>query len=149
MHVGVPQGVLGRILLGAGSARDLLPALGRAAGQRRLLLATPAHPAEQALLAGTPLGGVVPETAQPFAGLVVNGAGGTKLDYYLHRRVSYLSNTCAAGRRPATAVITLTNAAPTTGLPEYVVNGDNARPGTFLPGRNRLWVSYYATAGAG
>lgn len=147
--VGIAQGVLGRILLGAASARDLVPALGRAASQRRLLVATPAHPAEQALLAGTPLGGVVPETAQPFAGLVVNGAGGTKLDYYLQRRVSYLTNTCAAGRRPATAVITLTNAAPTTGLPEYVVNGDNARPGTFLPGRNRLWVSYYATAGAG
>jgi Protein of unknown function (DUF4012) len=29
--VGVAQGVLGRVLVGAGSARDLLPALGRAA----------------------------------------------------------------------------------------------------------------------
>jgi Protein of unknown function (DUF4012) len=148
-QVGVAQGVIQRILSGDGSARELASALGRAAGQRRLLLATPAHPVEQALLAGTPIGGVLPDSPQPMAGLVVNGAGGYKLDYYLQRRLVYSANSCTAGRRPVTAVITLTNTAPPSGLPEFVVNGDGAPAGSFVPGRNRVWVSYYATPGAG
>jgi hypothetical protein len=148
--VGVAGTVVDHILKGGfGSSQDLLSALGRAAGQRRLLIAAPAHPAEEAVLADTPVGGGLPETPQPFAGLVVNGAGGFKLDYYLQRRLVYSANTCTAGRRPATVVITLTNAAPTSGLPEFVVNGIEAPAGSFVRGQNRLWVSYYATAGAG
>jgi hypothetical protein len=147
--VSVAGSVVNHLFKGGGSSRDVVAALGRAAGQRRLLIAAPAHPAEQATLAGLVVGGVLPDSSQPLAGLVVNGAGGFKLDYYLQRRLVYSANACTKDRRPATAVITLTNTAPPAGLPDFVVNGDNAPAGTFVPGRNRVWVSYYATVGAG
>src|SRR5664280_1590768 len=111
---------LGRVVFehlssGAGSTRGVVSALGRAAGEGRLLIATPNHPDQQALLERRRLAGAIPDTKGPFAGLVVNDAGSGKLDYYPGRRLLYSAARCANGQRSVTVVITLTNNAPATG----------------------------------
>jgi hypothetical protein len=107
-----------------------------------------AHPSEQVLLADTALGGTLPAVPGPFAGLVINNAAGTKLDYYLDRTVDYTLGACHGGRRPSTVRIALDNGAPPTGLPPYVTLRSDARAADRQPGSNRLWVSLYAGLGA-
>lgn len=103
---------------------------------------------EQRLLATRPWGGTFPQEPGPFAGLVVNNAAGGKLDYYLERELSWVPGRCTSRGRFVTARITLTNTAPSSGLPAYVTQrGDKPSYGT-RPGDNRLLVSYYASAGA-
>ena len=86
---------------------------------------------------------------QPFAGLVVNNAAGTKLDYYLDRKLDWRAGQCGPDGRDVTVTVTLTNRAPATGLPAYVTQRVDAPAYATRPGDNRLLVSYYATAGAG
>jgi hypothetical protein len=127
-------------------AAALLRQLQRAAGERRLLVSS-LHPQEQELLAGTSMAGELPDSDAPFVGVVVNNAGGDKLDYYLQRAVTYTAGSCERARRPSTVALTLRNTAPAggQGLPEYVT-------GVWLDGRasgtNHLLLSVYATRGA-
>ncbi|WP_067285012.1 DUF4012 domain-containing protein [Streptomyces jeddahensis] len=107
------------------------------------------HRAEQRLLETHPLGGALPNTPGPFAGLVVNNAAGTKLDYYLDRRLTWAPGHCTADGRSVTATITLANRAPASGLPHYVTQRVDSPPYRTRPGDNRLLVSYYASRGAG
>jgi len=141
----VAKASLDRVLL-APASRSLLGALGKSAGEGRLLMFS-AHPAEQALLAGTPLAGVLPITPRPFAEVVVNNAGGNKLDYYLGSNITHTLGACHSGRRPSTVVVKLTNNAPTTGLTAYAGGRLDGEPGQ-PPGSQRLLVSLYATHGA-
>src|SRR2546428_95895 len=55
------------------TAKGLRALAGLAASGR--LLAWSAHPAEEAILAGQPVGGVLPDSPGPFAEVVVNNAG--------------------------------------------------------------------------
>jgi hypothetical protein len=103
---------------------------------------------EQRLLESSPLSGILPEGADPFAGLVVNNAAGGKLDYYLQRGLRWTPGRCTADGREVTARITLTNGAPASGLPAYVTQRVDDPPYPTRPGDNRLLVSYYATSGA-
>ncbi|MFJ8076241.1 DUF4012 domain-containing protein [Streptomyces sp. NPDC096176] len=107
-----------------------------------------AHPSEQRELRSHPFGGVLPDGPGPFAGLVVNNAAGTKLDYYLDRRMDWASGRCTAAGREVTVTVRLTNRAPGSGLPAYVTQRVDHPPYTIRPGDNRLLVSYYATRGA-
>ncbi len=107
-----------------------------------------AHPLEQRELASLPAAGVLPDNAAPFAALVINNAAGTKLDYYLDRRVDWTAARCTAAGREVTATVKLTNRAPASGLPAYVTQRVDAPPYATRPGDNRLLVSYYATRGA-
>jgi len=132
--VELSRSVFQHIVSGTGSAKGLTSALGRAATEGRLLAASIARPEEQAVLESTRLGGVLPETAQPYAGLVINNQGGTKLDYYLDRSVEYVAGPCGGGSRKSSVTIRLTNDAPATGLPAYVV-GRADRPGYPSGGR--------------
>jgi Protein of unknown function (DUF4012) len=143
------RAVFDHLVTGAGSTRAVVAALGRAAGEGRLLIASPAHPAEQALLETRRLGGALPETTAPFAAVVINDAGSGKLDYYLGRRLSYNAGSCANGQRTATVGIALTNNAPASGLPDYVVTRADKPAQPFPRGQTRLWLSYFGTAGAG
>ena len=147
--VDIGRAVVEHILNGAGSPRAIVTALGRAGGEGRLLIATPPHPDEQSVLEATPLSGVLPDTAQPMTGVVVNDAGGSKLDYYLSYRLLYSPSTCSAAGRQATAVIVVTNTAPTSGLPDYPVMRVDRPPGTYPRGQTRVWLSYFGTSGAG
>ena len=141
----VAKASLDRVLL-APASRSLLSALGKSAGEGRLLMFS-AHPAEQALLAGTLLAGVLPITPRPFAEVVVNNAGGNKLDYYLGRDVTYTAGACQGTRRPSQVVVRLMNNAPNSGLVSYVGGRLDGEPGQ-APGSQRLLVSLYATEGA-
>ncbi|MDQ0762569.1 DUF4012 domain-containing protein [Streptomyces canus] len=108
-----------------------------------------AHPPEQRLLETRPYAGTLPNAPGPFAGLVVNNAAGSKLDYYLDRSLVWEANGCAGGGRAVTVTATLTNRAPPAGLPGYVTLREDHPPYSTRPGDNRLLVSYYAGAGAG
>ncbi|MFE5793221.1 DUF4012 domain-containing protein [Streptomyces sp. NPDC056503] len=107
-----------------------------------------AHAAEERLLVSRAFGGALPDTPGPFAGLVVNNAAGTKLDYYLDRSLVWAPGACTDTGRSVTATVTLTNRAPTSGLPEYVTQRVDVPPYRTLPGDNRLLVDYYAGQGA-
>ncbi len=122
-------------------------ALAGLAGSGRLL-AWSAHPAEEALLGRLAVGGVLPDAAGPFAEVVVNNAGGNKLDYYLDRRVTYALGACAGGRRPTSIAVRLADRAPRSGLPAYVTERSDDPRHPHVPGSNRLWVSVYAARGA-
>ena len=109
------------ILGGGGSPQALLDGLQRAASERRVLVWS-SRPAEEAVLARTQLGGVIPRGPRPFAGLAVNNASGNKMDYYLQESLAYAGRSCLAdGARATRITVTLTNtAAPGTALPYYV-----------------------------
>lgn len=107
-----------------------------------------AHTAEQRLLESRPYSGTLPDAPGPFAGLVVNNAAGGKLDYYLDRSLTWEAGACSGGDRTVTATMTLTNRAPTSGLPDYVTMRVDSPPYRTRPGDNRLLVSYYAGVGA-
>ncbi|WP_406859663.1 DUF4012 domain-containing protein [Streptomyces sp. HUAS MG47] len=107
-----------------------------------------AHPAEQRLLETAGLAGALPDTPGPFAGLVVNNAAGTKLDYYLDRSLVWSPGACTDTGRAVTVTVTLANRAPVSGLPHYVTQRVDHPPYPTRAGDNRLLVSYYAGIGA-
>lgn len=146
----VARAVAGR-LLGVANDPARRPALFAAlSGQLRegRVKLWSAHPSEQRELLRRPYGGALPDTADPFAGLVVNNAAGTKLDYYLERRLEWAPGRCVAAGREVRVTVDLTNRAPASGLPTYVTQRVDAPSYRTRPGDNRLLVSYYASKGA-
>lgn len=107
-----------------------------------------AHGDEQRELESRPVGGSLPQSPEPYAGLVVNNAAGTKLDYYLDRTLDWYTGRCTAIGREVTVKAVLANRAPSSGLPTYVTDRLDKPPYATHRGDNRLLVSYYATAGA-
>jgi hypothetical protein len=103
------------------------------------------HPEEQQWFAGLALGGALPRTAGPFVAWTTQSAGGSKLDVFLHRTLSYRRETAVGGRQRVTAALTLRNDAPRSGLPEYVTISP-AR--VVVPGTSQLLVATYLSAGA-
>jgi O-antigen/teichoic acid export membrane protein len=144
--VAVAKAVSEKVSTGGGSTTQLVRAVAKAAGQRRIVVWT-ADPAVEANLVQSGYAGVVKGGSGPYSGFVVVNATGGKLDYYLNRSMSYVRNGCGANGT-AVASFTLTNDAPTSGLPPYVtIRNDVAPPGA-EPGDNRLLVTYYATTGS-
>jgi hypothetical protein len=129
-----------------GSASSLVKAAARAAGERRLLVWS-AQPALETQLMRTSLAGAIPSGKRPYAGLAVVNEAGNKLDYYLDRSLRWQRSGC--GRtQTVTATITLTNNAPATGLPAYVMERNDRPTYPVKPGDNRLDVYYFATQDA-
>lgn len=54
-------------------------------------------------------------------------------------------DTAADGSRTLVADVTLTNTAPVSGLPDYVIGNDYGFPS----GTSRLWVNFFGTGGIG
>jgi hypothetical protein len=129
-----------------GSTVKLLQALGRAAGEGRLGVWSD-MPGEEAVLADTALGRVVPDDAAPYANVVVNNASGNKIDYYLDRKVRYSADNCVGPLRSTAVAITLTNELPPGNYPPYITGRQDPNP-TGPPGTSRSLVSLYATQGA-
>jgi hypothetical protein len=146
-EVAVLRAAARKLTSGAGTPRALLDAAARASAEQRLL-AWSTDPYVESRLTETRYGGALPTGGtRPFSGVIVNNAAAGKLDYYLHRSVSYSRTGCGA-RRDVVVKITLTNNAPPTGLPPYVnTRLDHPPPGA-EPGDNHLLVDYYATKGA-
>ena len=130
---------------GDGGSGALLRALGRSAGEGRLLLWA-ARPAEQSVVLGTPIAGTVLDQDGPVAALILNNGAGNKLDYYVDRTLTHDVLRCGGGERTVRAEVTLQNNAPRGGLPDYVDVRTDGRPAA--PGQSRTFVNYYATTGA-
>jgi hypothetical protein len=127
-------------------ATKLMVQLARAAGERRLLVWS-AHPAENALLAGTVLTGVLPaeDGTRPTVGIFLNDGSGAKLGYYLTQaaELRVVPRCRPDRRREMTLRVTLGSVAPASGLPPYVLGlGLSGDPYTV-----RTVVSIYSPTG--
>jgi len=96
------------------------------------------------------IGGALPDHG-PFLSLVTQDVGGSKLDYYLHRSVTYeaapsdVAVSLGAGPETVengTLTVQLRNAAPAEGLPFYVTTRADTRQ-THPIGQLKSWVSVY------
>lgn len=101
------------------SPRQLVDALGKAAGQGRISVWS-ASPADQKLLEETPLAHVVPDDEAPYAQVVINNLAGNKMDYYLERDIEYAADGCDGDTRNSTITVRLTNTATDRPLPDNV-----------------------------
>ncbi|MCJ1698169.1 DUF4012 domain-containing protein [Rathayibacter festucae] len=127
--------VLGKILGGDMEPSKMLPAVVKAVGESRIL-AYSTDPDEQALLAPTPIAGVLPTDNDDTSttGVFFQDASiGSKMDYYLDTAVTQSStNRCAAGGTSFSTQVTLTNTITekvARTLPKYVAaNGGNRFP---------------------
>ena len=116
-------------------ARDVGPLV----SERRLLFWTD-DPVEQSLFDRIGLLGALPQLGDDGGfGLVVSNAGHSKIDLYLDRTVDVTVETAADGSRTLLAEVTLTNTAPATGLPRYVIGNDYGFPS----GTSMLWINFF------
>lgn len=109
--------------------------------QEGRLVAWSAHADEQDVFSRVRMDGAFPElpTSDGVA-VVVDNASGNKIDAYLDVSVAYrIEPDAADGLQLATAVVTLTNNAPQSGLPDVVIDNLVGLP----PGSNRMWLSVY------
>lgn len=136
-----------RLTSGAGSTAQLARLVSLAAKQRRFLVWTRDEPIQR-MLQQTSYAGALPAADRPLAAPVLNNVAGGKLDFYLTRSLDYHRSGCGP-TRDVTVTLALTNNAPASGLPAYVVTrGDRDRPADARPGDSRTMLDYYATRGA-
>lgn len=124
--------VFGAVVSGQGDATSTVAALATAAGEGRLMLWS-AHPAEQALLAGTVLGGALRGVRgdSPVVGVYLNDAIPAKMGYYLRSDVTAVPTGCTPdGDRTVTVTVDLTSTAPAdaASLPGYVTGTETGFP---------------------
>ena len=120
--------------------------LGRAVQDRHLVLWSP-RPEEQLVFQRLGVTGALaqPSAEEEVAGIVLNNAGGNKLDWFMSHTTKVTRGfDSATGDQLAVVTTTLTNDAPRSGLPAYVANSFDAGPGS-RPGDHRLLVSAYGT----
>ena len=101
-------------------------------------------PAEARYLTAIGLAGSVPTVLGDNFGMVMNNGSGGKIEYFLDRDVAYDAVIDPATETvSSTLTATFRNGAPSTGLPEYII--ENLTPGEDLPnGTNRLYLSLYS-----
>lgn len=150
----VARASLDAVFSGKADPRALIDALGRAAGERRLLVYSE-RVNEQKQLAASSVGGALPGDAAPFAGLATINGGGNKLDYYLGQSLTYELIGCTPeGGRRSQITVTYQNTAPDDGgLPLYVAQRlDRPLGQDGLPqnggGDHFFYSQVYATAGS-
>lgn len=140
----IAAAVVSKMTSGVAPTRELLDAVGRAGSEGRISVWS-ADPAVQEVLAPTKIGHTIPTEPVPYANVIVNNAGGNKLDYYLARDISYTAGSCDGDTRTSTVTATLTNNVDPNGLTDYVAS-------TFQPGvpygTNESIVYLYGTQGA-
>lgn len=105
------------------------------------LMAWSADPEEQELLTRVKMAGVFPElNGGDGVAVTVDNGGGNKIDAYLEMKIDHvLTNQSVDGWRESTVTVTLTNTAPASGLPGYVIGNLVGLP----EGTNRTWLSVY------
>lgn len=136
-----------KLTSGSGKAQDITQAFVQTSQQQRMLVWS-ADPKLQKLIAQTNYAGAIPQSTQPFVGLILNNASAGKLDYYLTRTLAYVRTGCGSNR-DVRVTITLTNNAPAAGLPPYVYTRlDKNPPPNVQPGDSRTLLDYYATKDA-
>lgn len=150
----VARASLDAVFSGKADPRALIDALGKAAGERRLLVYSD-QVNEQKQLAESLVGGALPGDAAPFAGLATINGGGNKLDYYLEQSLAYELIGCTPdGGRRGQLTVTYTNNAPGDGSLPIYVDARSDRPldanGQPLSGNGDhfFYSQVYATAGS-
>ena len=150
----VAEAALKAVFSGKADPRALIDALGRAAGERRLLVYSD-RVNEQEQLAASSVGGALPGDEAPFAGLATINGGGNKLDYYLGQSLDYELLGCADdGGRRGQITVTYHNTAPGDGsLPRYIDSRSDRPPGPDGVARSGngdhfFFTQVYATAGS-
>ena len=105
------------------------------------LMAWSADADEQDVFARVSMDGAFPELPNgDGVAVVVDNASANKIDAYLDVAVEYrIEPDAADGQQRATAVVTLANNAPQSGLPDVVIGNLVGLP----PGSNRMWMSVY------
>lgn len=100
---------------------------------------------EQDFLNEIGLLGAFPELSAQDGGfsLAVTNASANKIDSFLERDVVITEVRTAEGERQLVADVTLTNTAPSAGLPPYVIDNEVGLP----VGTSRLLVTYYGPTG--
>lgn len=122
---------------------DLVRDLGPLVDQRRLLMWSD-DPSEQAFLDDVGLSGSLPPLSESGGfSVAVTNATGNKIDVFLERRVDVRVSEGDGGRRTLVADVRLTNEAPSTRLPEYVIGNSIGLP----TGTSRLFVTFYGPPG--
>ncbi|GAB2478931.1 DUF4012 domain-containing protein [Jatrophihabitans fulvus] len=144
--VDVLRAVSQKVTSGAGSGLAMLQAATASADQQRLL-AWSRDPEVQRAIVETHYGGTLPPASRALAGLVLNNASGGKIDFYLTRELAYTRTGCGSSR-DIVATVKLTNNAPASGLPPYVVGRADDPPPGAKPGDVRQVMDFYASAGA-
>ncbi|WP_162941525.1 DUF4012 domain-containing protein [Desertimonas flava] len=115
--------------------------IGPYVGDRRLLMWS-AHPREQVLLDRLAAGGAIPTpSGRNGWSVTIANAAGSKIDSFLERSASYETSTDASGVTTSTIRLVLTNTAPNSGLPRYIIGSEVGLP----PGTTRLYVSFYSS----
>ena len=144
--------VFAKFTVGQFDLPTLITAMVKPVHDRRLLLWA-ADEDEQNQLARMRVSGSLPNESGPFAMAVINNGGGNKLDAYLKVHTDYQPGRCTAGTRVGQIAVTLTNTAPSRGLPAYVnVRSDLVQLG--LTGRqtrngsNRILLDIYGPVGS-
>jgi hypothetical protein len=141
----VSERILTYVLSGAGDARNLMTRLGDSSGKQHVLLWS-SRPEEQAILAEAPIGGALSRTRAPYVGLIVNNLGGTKLDTFLQRSVTYFADGCGNARRNTTVAVRLSSLALPGLAPFLTQRTDKPAKGT-PAGLSRYEVAVYTTFG--
>jgi hypothetical protein len=145
--LGIASAVEKKVLGGGGNSKALLEGLARGVSERRIVAWSSDQNIEK-VLAGAAIGGTVSDTSQPYSMVSLNNGAAGKLDYYLGRSVKWERTGCG-DLRDVSVTITLTNNAPTSGLPPYVTDRVNQQlPPGFVVGQNRTIIDYVATKGA-
>ncbi len=101
------------------------------------------HTADQEMQAGLGLidaGGALLRTDGDYVGLAFNNGGGNKLDFYAQHSLEYDVRLGAAGTGRSRSTVSIENAAPSTGLPQYVIG---PYPGVSDAGENITHVSAF------
>jgi hypothetical protein len=148
----IARATLDHVLRFVGNPQEMVDALARASGERRLLVYS-TDPTEEAQLADMAVGGTLPEGPGPVAGLTIINASGNKADYYLTQHLTYQLVECGADTQRTRVTVTLDNGIPRNAdLPSYVIGRvDLAKPGQPIPtrgGDQRVYVQVYGAEGA-
>ncbi len=109
--------------------------------QQGRLMAWSADPAEQDVFSRVRMAGTFPALAGGDGiAVTLDNDGPNKADAYLEMAVEYrIEADDVDGRQRATAIVTLTNRAPPSGLPDVVIGNELGLP----RGTNRTWLSVY------
>ena len=123
--------------------QDLKILTGTAAEGHILVYST--DPTMEQGLRGTAAGGAFQAPAGDFLSVVENSSGANKVDFYQDRSVAYTVRLGPGGSAEVTTDVKLTNNAPTTGQPGYVI-GPHPRY-TSEPGESGQLMNVYCGAG--
>jgi hypothetical protein len=139
----VAEAALARFLAQRDTGVEDLRTLARTAAEGHIL-AYSEEPTMQAGLEATGAGGAFGTDPGDVVSVVENSSGGTKVDFYEDREVTYEIDLWPDGSAEATASVMLRNGAPSSGQPRYVIG---PRPGFAEAGEGGQLLSIYCAPG--